>query len=202
VQRQSAAVPPLPIAQPQDESAASPLPIAQGPAAPLTIKPPLLSHGPQTARASQSADVATPKDRGVRSSREPVTLVAPEIQNDSANSERPEIIWRKSPDGPPTARTDAPPMAHHTAPAVTSAPAASAPFTRPSQAPFTPAAAALSEQAGRPISTPALAQTPSPPVQVEQLSPQVIRVISERVLQTIMLDLKLERERGGINKWR
>ncbi|MFL6274364.1 MAG: hypothetical protein ACJ74G_04070 [Blastocatellia bacterium] len=180
VQRQSASVPPLPI--------------ANAPAAPLTVKLPLLSQGPQTARESQSADVAAQRDMGVTSNRDPITLVAPEIQNASANPERPEIIWRKPMDAPPIAHSNAPPIAYHTAQAVTAAPASSAQFT--------PTASALSGQAGRPFGTPAQAQTESEPVQVEQLSPQVIRVISERVMQTIMLDLKLEGERGGINKWR
>jgi hypothetical protein len=55
---------------------------------------------------------------------------------------------------------------------------------------------------GGQTSTPAQAQTPSESVQVEHLSPQAIRAISERVIRAITLDLKLERERRGITKWR
>ena len=39
-------------------------------------------------------------------------------------------------------------------------------------------------------------------IRIEQLSPQVIRTISERVIRAISLDLKVERERRGISKWR
>jgi hypothetical protein len=53
-------------------------------------------------------------------------------------------------------------------------------------------------------------QTDSPPsyqaqdreLQVEDISPRVIRSISERVMRAITLDLKLERERRGVTKWR
>ncbi|HKQ06549.1 MAG TPA: hypothetical protein VJ464_15555 [Blastocatellia bacterium] len=180
------------IVQPRGDAAVSP-PIANAPAAPLTVRPPLLSRRRETARESQPADVAAQSARAVTARRNPLTLVAPEIQNDSANLERPEIIWRKPMDAPPIAQSDAPRAAHLTAQGVTVAPAAPAPFT--------PAAAPSGQASGLP-GTPARAQTQSAPVQVEQLSPQVIRVISERVMQAIMLDLKLERERKGINKWR
>ena len=39
-------------------------------------------------------------------------------------------------------------------------------------------------------------------LQVEDISPRVIRSISERVMRDITLDLKLERERRGVTKWR
>jgi len=39
-------------------------------------------------------------------------------------------------------------------------------------------------------------------LQVEDISPRVIRSISERVIRDITLDLKFERERRGVTKWR
>lgn len=167
------------IVQPRGDDAVSPPPIAN--VLPLPI-------------ANAPADVAAQSARAVTASRNPLTLVAPEIQNDSANLERPEIIWRKPMDAPPIAHSDAPRAAHLTAQGVSVAPA--------DPAPLTSAAAAPSGQASGLPGTPARAQMQSEPVQVEQLSPRVIRVISERVMQAIMLDLKLERERRGLNKWR
>src|ERR1041384_7940173 len=39
-------------------------------------------------------------------------------------------------------------------------------------------------------------------VRAEHISPRVIRNIAERVVRAISLDLKLERERRGVTKWR
>lgn len=68
------------------------------------------------------------------------------------------------------------------------------------------AESAFAQQTNQPAASAANLRPPSQfqkdEIQIEQLSPQVIRTISERVMRAISLDLKVERERRGISKWR
>lgn len=132
-------------------------------------------------------DVQVPQD--VRRSRfVPGAIAAPEIRGDSFNQGRPRIVWREPQAGPRAADLTAPefPSASPLAPGVQSG-----------TADFFPAAQ-RNGQAG----SPARAHNQTQEIQLEQISPRVIRSISERVIRAITLDLKLERERRGVTKWR
>ncbi|MEN3334217.1 MAG: hypothetical protein V7641_3582 [Blastocatellia bacterium] len=187
-----------PIAQSQNESVVSPLPIVKAAATPMNVESPLLSRSPQPARESPSAEAVTQKPAGITQSSNPVAVVAPEIRGDSSNLQRPEIVWRKPPDDSRAAHFNA-------QEAGTSAQASPVQTGTSAQAipvQFSHVASASVAQPGGQSGAAARVQTQREPVQVEQLSPQVIRVISERVIRAITLDLKLERERRGITKWR
>jgi hypothetical protein len=62
-------------------------------------------------------------------------------------------------------------------------------------------ASTTAQKAGQ-TAVPVHAQARSDEIRIEQLSPQVIRAISERVISAIAFDLKVERERRGMSKWR
>lgn len=159
-----------------------------------SVEPLLLSQSADGARRSQSGDAAAQKDIGSSqvSSVDNSPVVAQEIRSDSFNTQRPDVVWRTSPGSSP-----------------------SADFT--AQKSGTPAlssvgesgrdASAATTQQSHQTGLTANVQTASPQaqskeIQVEHISPQVIRAISERVMRTLTLDLKLERERRGGTKWR
>src|SRR6185369_12849611 len=67
---------------------------------------------------------------------------------------------------------------------------------------FPPAASTPSTKRDAQTDSPSSYQAQARELQVEDISPRVIRSISERVMRAITLDLKLERERRGVTKWR
>jgi hypothetical protein len=165
-----------------------PLPFVKASAAPLNAESRFASGRTQTARESPSAEMG-PRSRhtGSTSSSHPLAVVAPEIRDDSSNLPRPKIVWRKPPGASSAAYFQAQ-VSGATSPAV------------PGQ--FSHAASAPAAREGGQNAMPARPQTQSEPAGAEHLSPQTIRAISERVMRAITLDLKLERERRGIMKWR
>jgi len=114
----------------------------------------------------------------------PLLLIRP-LSAESIGSEMREMVWRR--------------------PGVN---ASAGDFETPGSRASEPASLSLSssgafvsQQSGR-IATNAKTQVENNEVRVEHISPRVIRTIAERVLRTISLDLKLERERRGFTKWR
>jgi hypothetical protein len=188
----------IPLAQSQNETTLAPLPNVSAPAAPLNVESPRLPRLSPTARESPSAEAVRPRTIGPTPSRDPVAVVAPELRDDSSNRQRPEIVWRKPPDGPRAAHftaqgpgTAAPAIPIHSG---TTAPANPVQFNHKAAAPTAP-------QGGQ-TGAPPPPRTQGEPLRAEPLSPLAIRAISERVIRAITLDLKLERERRGIMKWR
>jgi hypothetical protein len=175
------------IARGLNETAALPLPLVKASAAPLNAESRFASGRTQTARESPSAEMGPRRHTGSTSSSHPLAVVAPEIRDDSSNLPRPKIVWRKPPGASSAAYFQAQ-VSGATSPAV------------PGQ--FSHAASAPAAQEGRQNAPPAPPQTQSERAGAEHLSPHTIRAISERVMRAITLDLKLERERRGIMKWR
>jgi hypothetical protein len=170
------------------------LPVAALPA----LKPPttprhselvLPVQNKEDGRQSQAGNAATQKSifNAEPSGLNSGAAMATEIRADSINREMPDIIWRK-PAGDLQSTS--------VAPAQSSASSISGIAGSTHDAP------ALTAQQSAQADSPVRVQTERPQVQVEQVSPQVIRAISEQVMRTITLDLKLERERRGVTKWR
>lgn len=109
-----------------------------------------------------------------------------QLTGDLFSKEMPEMVWRKQRVASQSHVFEAPETR-------ASGPANS---TQPKQSAF----ASRQEQRGR-IGARAKALG-SDEIRVEHINPQVIRTIAERVLRAITLDLKLERERRGVTKWR
>jgi hypothetical protein len=174
------------IARGLNETAALPLPFVKAPAAPLNAESRFASGRTQTVRESPSAEMGPRRHTGSTSSHDPLA-VAPEIRDDSSNLPRPKIVWRKPPGASSAAYFQAQ-VSGATSPAV------------PGQ--FSHTASAPAAREGGQNAMPARPQTQSEPAGAEHLSPHTIRAISERVMRAITLDLKLERERRGIMKWR
>jgi hypothetical protein len=165
---------------------ALPLPFVKASAATLNAESPLSSEGTQTAGESRSAEMGPRRHTVSTPSHDPLA-VAPEIRGDSSNLPRPKIVWRKPPGGSRAAHFEAQ-VSAATLPAVPGL--------------YSHAASAPAAQEGRQNPPPAPPQTHSERAGAEHLSPHTIRAISERVMRAITLDLKLERERRGIMKWR
>jgi len=114
----------------------------------------------------------------------PLLLIRP-LAAESIGSEMREMVWRR--------------------PGVN---ASAGDFETPGSRASEPASLSLSSsgafvsQQSERIATNAKTQVENNEVRVEHISPRVIRTIAERVLRTISLDLKLERERRGFTKWR
>lgn len=194
-----------PIAQSQNESVMSPLPIVQAAAAPLNVESPLLPQSRQPARESPSAEPVAQKPAGITQSSNSAAVIAAEIRGDSSNLQRPEIVWRKPPYESRAAHFNAQGAgaSAQAIPFQTGTPAQSVSVQTGLSAEAIPVQfSQVASEPGRHSGASARVQTQREPAQVEQLSPQLIRVISERVIRAITLDLKLERERRGITKWR
>jgi hypothetical protein len=174
------------IAQGLNETAALPLPFVKASAAPLNAESRFASGRPQTARESPSAEMGPRRHTVSTPSHDPLA-VAPEIRDDSSNLPRPKIVWRKPPGASSAAYFQAQ-VSGATSPAVPGL--------------YSHAASGSAAREGGQNPTLAPPQTQSEPERAEHLSPQTIRAISERVMRAITLDLKLERERRGIMKWR
>ena len=141
-----------------------------------------------TAPSPEYGDVRMHQDvRGSQTSRfVPRAIAAPEIRDGSFNQERPHIIWREPQAGPRAADFTAQESRSGSSRGTQSVPTDFFPATQQS---------GQDGLAARP-------QSQSREIQLEHISPRVIRSISERVIRAITLDLKFERERRGITKWR
>lgn len=155
------------------QSPASSLPLVNPQVGPAQID----DH--QHSGARQSIETAPTAQDGRRRD------VVSEIRDDSLSPTRPDIVWRKSSDNPAADFTGRDAGGHATA-----------------AARRTDTFASTTAQEFREAAVPANAQATSDEIRIEQLSPQVIRTISEQVIRTISFDLKLERERRGMSKWR
>jgi hypothetical protein len=113
--------------------------------------------------------------------------VASEIPGESVNTDRLDLVFREH---EAASRADGS-GAQETPPSESSNSAISSPVE-------------LAPSTKRDAKTdfPASNQVRAREMQVEDISPRVIRSISERVMRAITLDLKLERERRGVTKWR
>lgn len=127
----------------------------------------------ETGDASPALPGSASRLRGVSSA-----AVASEIPGESVNTERPDLVLREQvasrADGSRTRETQS------------VEPVELAPFTK---------------RHAQNVSPPNY-QAQSRELLVEDISPRVIRSISERVMRALTLDLKLERERRGVTKWR
>ncbi len=170
-------------------------PLASAFAAGASNAEPLLSsQSAGGARSTQSGDAAAQKeiDHPPGSKVDDSPVVAHEIRGDSFNAQRPDVVWRTSPDGSQAAGFMAQKFGAPVTPSVDE-------YDHNASAPAT-------QQSYQTCSTanvqPAGPEAQSKEVRVEHISPQVIRAISERVMRTLTLDLKHERERRGGTKWR
>jgi len=138
---------------------------------------------PESGDSIERRDTGSSRTSSAASS-EPLAF---EIPIDSSSREMPNLVWRDHQDDPRTVRSTA-----------LGSRAVSAPSGKQSgPVEFIPVT-----QQNRSIGSLAPAQIQGQEVKAEDISPQVIRSISERVIRAITLDLKLERERRGVTKWR
>lgn len=171
---------------------------------PSNIGPSLLLHSAallqSAAHASRSDEVAA--QNHISSSQvsgvDRSAVVATEIRERSLNPERPDIVWRKRHDG----RQAAAFTAQVSLPGATLSGAAKSGAVKSGSAQSSNRDFAPAPFTGEPASAPVKAETGRREVGVEQISPQLIRSISERVIRAITLDIKLERERRGVTRWR
>jgi hypothetical protein len=190
---------PSTIAQPGEGAPAGASPTASLP----LIKPLAAPPGPElllslqnqgTAHPSQSGDLAAQKSirNSKASSLDPDAVMATEMRPDSFRLEMPDIIWRNPSDGLPSGGSPAASATAHESGASAMSDMGGANHNT----------SALTAQPSGQAGSPVQAQTERQEARVEQVTPQIIRAISEQVMRTITLDLKLERERRGGTKWR
>ena len=156
-----------------ERSPVSSLPLVKPQAGPVQID----DH--QQSSERQSIETAPTAQDGRR------TGVVSEIRDDSLSTAKPDIVWRKSSDGSAADSMGGDAVGRATA------------AVRQTDSP----APAMAQEAGE-GALPAEARASNDEIRIEQLSPQVIRTISERVIRAISFDLKVERERRGRSKWR
>ena len=149
-----------------------------------------------SARSSQRTEVAALQDSiplapaAKQAGRIAVAAEVSDVRNAALSRAIPDIVWRNN--------RDAEQMTY-----LASGERGSSVTSTVNQA-GNAAGSAFAQQTNEPAASdnPRPNQFQKDEIRIEQLSPQVIRTISERVMRAISLDLKVERERRGVSKWR
>ena len=125
-------------------------------------------------------------DHKYAASEREAMVVATEEKDDSFAQVRPEMVWRQNLD------------ATQTSDAISGEPGGNPQARSAHQVDQTTRRSQQSDQASAPVS----AKNNGEEISIEQVSPQLLRTISEKVMRDISLDLAIELERRGLKKWR